>query len=308
VTHTQRLLNYVVPDKVHVLSSGRIVKSGGKELALELEAKGYGWLEGRTPPRRARAPARSGDDEGRPDPRDRRPPHCRSPAKWWIRRRPGPWLTRRAPRPSRLSRDGIPGRSERSGASRTWSRSSARSTRSRPACPPIPPPQVVEERSWGLSRAAARLPERRVSAELSGTEGFPRCPAVGLRERSRAKDARSRRTSAPDRCEAPVLRRAQQRLWEDGACLHWPRGPSCRPDPDRLPDQPNASAMTSPASSSSPEARSQATIVETYGPLPAVSDAQMPAGTRPGTGSPRATTSPTRSTRSSWARARSSTT
>jgi Fe-S cluster assembly ATP-binding protein len=45
VTHYQRLLNYIVPDHVHVLSSGRIVKSGGRELALELEAKGYGWIE-----------------------------------------------------------------------------------------------------------------------------------------------------------------------------------------------------------------------------------------------------------------------
>jgi Fe-S cluster assembly ATP-binding protein len=45
VTHYQRLLNYIVPDFVHVLSEGRIVKSGSKELALELEEKGYGWLE-----------------------------------------------------------------------------------------------------------------------------------------------------------------------------------------------------------------------------------------------------------------------
>jgi Fe-S cluster assembly ATP-binding protein len=45
VTHYQRLLNYIVPDFVHVLSNGRIVKSGGKELALELEDRGYGWLE-----------------------------------------------------------------------------------------------------------------------------------------------------------------------------------------------------------------------------------------------------------------------
>lgn len=45
VTHYQRLLNYIVPDHVHILMSGRIVKSGGKELALELEEKGYGWLE-----------------------------------------------------------------------------------------------------------------------------------------------------------------------------------------------------------------------------------------------------------------------
>ncbi|ADE13869.1 FeS assembly ATPase SufC [Nitrosococcus halophilus Nc 4] len=45
VTHYQRLLNYIVPDYVHVLSQGRIVKSGDKKLALELEEKGYGWLE-----------------------------------------------------------------------------------------------------------------------------------------------------------------------------------------------------------------------------------------------------------------------
>jgi Fe-S cluster assembly ATP-binding protein len=45
VTHYQRLLNYIVPDLVHVLTEGRIVRSGGKELALELEEKGYVWLE-----------------------------------------------------------------------------------------------------------------------------------------------------------------------------------------------------------------------------------------------------------------------
>src|SRR5213082_4188158 len=45
VTHYQRLLNYIVPDQVHVLTDGRIVRSGGKELALELEEKGYGWVE-----------------------------------------------------------------------------------------------------------------------------------------------------------------------------------------------------------------------------------------------------------------------
>ncbi len=45
VTHYQRLLNYIVPDFVHVLYNGRLVKSGSKALALELEEKGYGWLE-----------------------------------------------------------------------------------------------------------------------------------------------------------------------------------------------------------------------------------------------------------------------
>jgi Fe-S cluster assembly ATP-binding protein len=44
VTHYQRLLNYIVPDFVHVLAQGRIIRSGGKELALELEEKGYDWL------------------------------------------------------------------------------------------------------------------------------------------------------------------------------------------------------------------------------------------------------------------------
>src|SRR3989442_12498348 len=54
VTHYQRLLNYIVPDFVHVLSDGRIVRSGGKDLALELEQKGYAWLE------ESAEPARSG--------------------------------------------------------------------------------------------------------------------------------------------------------------------------------------------------------------------------------------------------------
>jgi Fe-S cluster assembly ATP-binding protein len=45
VTHYQRLLNHIIPDRVHVLSAGRIVKSGGKDLAHELEARGYEWLE-----------------------------------------------------------------------------------------------------------------------------------------------------------------------------------------------------------------------------------------------------------------------
>ncbi|HEY4658358.1 MAG TPA: Fe-S cluster assembly ATPase SufC, partial [Gemmatimonadaceae bacterium] len=44
VTHYQRLLNYIIPDVVHVLVHGKIVKSGGKELALELEARGYDWV------------------------------------------------------------------------------------------------------------------------------------------------------------------------------------------------------------------------------------------------------------------------
>jgi Fe-S cluster assembly ATP-binding protein len=55
VTHYQRLLNFIVPDFVHVLVDGRIAKSGGKELALELEAKGYEWLTGVPEPASAQA-------------------------------------------------------------------------------------------------------------------------------------------------------------------------------------------------------------------------------------------------------------
>ena len=76
VTHYQRLLNYIVPDYVHVLSNGRIAMSGGKELALELEAKGYEWVEAASP---AGAGRRAAGERGRPagprDPVERR--HCR---------------------------------------------------------------------------------------------------------------------------------------------------------------------------------------------------------------------------------------
>ncbi|MFI5179986.1 MAG: Fe-S cluster assembly ATPase SufC [Thermoanaerobaculia bacterium] len=58
ITHYQRLLAYIVPDTVHVLADGRIVKTGGKELAVELEEKGYGWLG-------AGAPTAAGGEEAR---------------------------------------------------------------------------------------------------------------------------------------------------------------------------------------------------------------------------------------------------
>jgi Fe-S cluster assembly ATP-binding protein len=55
VTHYQRLLDYIVPDQVHVLAEGRIVRSGDKSLALELEEKGYGFLETSSSPSTAAA-------------------------------------------------------------------------------------------------------------------------------------------------------------------------------------------------------------------------------------------------------------
>jgi Fe-S cluster assembly ATP-binding protein len=57
ITHYQRLLDYLVPDRVHVLSKGRIAHSGGPELALELEARGYEWIGKQPPPSLAANPA-----------------------------------------------------------------------------------------------------------------------------------------------------------------------------------------------------------------------------------------------------------
>jgi Fe-S cluster assembly ATP-binding protein len=57
ITHYQRLLDYIVPDFVHVMVDGRIVRSGGKELALELEEKGYAWLESEVAGEPAAVPA-----------------------------------------------------------------------------------------------------------------------------------------------------------------------------------------------------------------------------------------------------------
>ena len=78
VTHYQRLLNYIVPDFLHVLVEGRIVRSGGKELALELEEKGYAWLEKEPPaltwPRRPLMEAVAVDTELRARTAPPRPP------------------------------------------------------------------------------------------------------------------------------------------------------------------------------------------------------------------------------------------
>ena len=59
ITHYQRLLDYIVPDRVHVMAGGRIASSGGKELALELEKKGYSWIEEQQPSKTGRAGARA---------------------------------------------------------------------------------------------------------------------------------------------------------------------------------------------------------------------------------------------------------
>jgi Fe-S cluster assembly ATP-binding protein len=68
VTHYQRILNYVEPDHVHVLLDGRVVRSGGKSLAVELEARGYDWIRDETRPRTSGATAAAVPDDGAADP------------------------------------------------------------------------------------------------------------------------------------------------------------------------------------------------------------------------------------------------
>ena len=130
ITHYQRLLNYIVPDFVHVLLDGRIVRSGGKELALELEEKGYAWLEGEVAPAvaadRPRVETMSGavtdGAAGASLPRAelRALPARAAGRRAW--RRSAPCAGRRSSAsPSSASRP----RGRRSGASPTWRRSPA---------------------------------------------------------------------------------------------------------------------------------------------------------------------------------------
>ena len=111
VTHYQRLLNYIVPDFVHVLANGRILKSGGKELALELEEKGYDWVTDRRRAAQAagaRDSSRGGDDvdSGRREQRGRSRTSRRSISWRPRRRRPSrhPVAAPRGVRPVRRAR------------------------------------------------------------------------------------------------------------------------------------------------------------------------------------------------------------
>ena len=113
MTHYQRLLNYIVPDFVHVLADGRIVRSGGKELALELEARGYEWVDAAAEALRVSEPYL----------RERRTPAGAGIAE-------GPELAGAAPaarRPTRFAAIGLPERrATRTGASRPSRRSRRR--------------------------------------------------------------------------------------------------------------------------------------------------------------------------------------
>ena len=155
VTHYQRLLEYIVPDHVHVLSDGRIVRSGGRELALELEEKGYGWLEGA-------AAERASDELGTGVGLDSR--RAAGP------RHPGAGVaggaSRRRPRGVRGARASRP-RGSRPGASPTSRRSPPRRSswrRPRPRAPTC----------WWPSTSCATAPPRPSSSTAASTSSCRR--------------------------------------------------------------------------------------------------------------------------------------
>ena len=177
VTHYQRLLDYIVPDFVHVLSGGRIVKSGGKELALELEEKGYGWIE-----------PRAGRRQNRHDTAGREASTVARDARRAAARRsalaPGPARSRGvALRRARVSRRCA----TRSGGSRTSRRSRrpSSSSRRRPdrargarrrSCTP-----TRRSASWSSTAASRR--------SCRGLPGFPRACASARWRRRRPNSA-----------------------------------------------------------------------------------------------------------------------
>ncbi len=177
VTHYQRLLNYIVPDFLHVLVEGQIVRSGGKELALELEERGYAWLE------KEPAPARR---------RQRRP---------W---KPSP---KRRGSPRTLDRGG-----DRSGEP-AWLAARRRAARERFEKLGFPTPKIEEWRytsvgpivdtPWRHDRDAAG-PAVRLEGPAAGVRVLSLAQALerGAGARSKRASARSR---APNRTPSPLL-------------------------------------------------------------------------------------------------------
>ena len=213
ITHYQRLLDYIVPDFVHVLSDGRIVRSGGKELALELEQKGYGWLGGSGGAMSALDAARDHYAGSAPRLRGERRPPRPGLAALAARARP-----RRAS-PSRASR----ARGSRSGATRTWRRSrSCASSWPRRAASAVEPRRGRGARLPGLRVQRLRLRGRPLPA---GALLAPRALAGACASRAWPSCARS----APERLAGRLGRLADPKrhpfvalgtaFLDDGACL-----------------------------------------------------------------------------------------
>ena len=209
ITHYQRLLDYIVPDFVHVLADGRIVRSGGKELALELEEKGYAWLE-------------AGGERSRARDRIARA-HYRARLRCASRRGSGDdepaWLHRRCASDAidRFARDrAFPRRATRTGATRT-SRRRATALRARRARTGAGVTRADIDRLSppGPGWHASRLRQRPVRAGALGAAGaLPAGVQVGQPRRGAAGAAAPSRSNLGSlaRAEEHAVRRAQHRL------------------------------------------------------------------------------------------------
>ena len=256
VTHYQRLLNYIVPDFVHVLSDGRIVKSGGKELALELEEKGYGWLE---------AGGAWVDDEDMAQVEENNQPWLAALEKPARGARAGCRICASAARRRVRARVSRPC-ATRSGDSRT-------SRRSRDGVRAAAPPGVAHRGE--LARSATL---NAGYGWCSSTAASPRSCRVDqhCRPASRAMSLAAASTSAltsssatSGSCGVSTTRasRAQHRVHEDGAFLHPSRDGVVVEQPLQIvfvsTGEPAARRATHPRADRR-RRRSQARIVETY--------------------------------------------
>ena len=274
VTHYQRLLNYIVPDFLHVLVEGRIARSGGKELALELEEKGYAWLE-KEPPASAARPGLVMEAVAE----DRARPALRSLGEAYREKRapgdPG-WLAeirrvgferfRELGFPTPTTRPGGTRASGRSGRCRSsWRRRGVAGQR------PHPSP-LAGKRAFSSSSSTAGIPERsplRTSARRprSGQPEGRSGPGPGVREPHLAKITRDGNAFA-------ALNTA---LFDEARSSGSRPGGRHAADSPRLSSEPIFGPTVShPRVLVLAEAGSQASVVETYVGMPGALSSPTP--------------------------------
>ena len=219
VTHYQRLLDYIVPDFVHVLSDGRIVKSGGKELALELEEKGYGWIEAAEPASRCTADASDSDDPGRRTERSARSSTLRCELRALVSRPRSALSSAVAARAARAARHGSPRsasrrRATRSGASPASRRSPAPICRRRAAAVAVDearPGELPATRTAAHAPGVRERPLRAVAVATAGAAGRA-SPSARWPRPSTSDPARRASCSAATSTRQPRVRRAEHRV------------------------------------------------------------------------------------------------
>ena len=229
VTHYQRLLNYIIPDFVHVLVEGRIADSGGKELALELEAKGYAWLE--------KEPAGAERDEPRRRGEGRLPGELRRFARAPLGRGSGLARSLRTTAMARFAERGFPTTRTRPGDTRAWRPSPARSSG-----PPRPARRegAADGRSQDLRLRGTRRHRGRLRQRPLRSGRSRRRPAgvavLSLRQALEREPELWRPISAASASPGGRFADLNTAFVDDGACVFIPAGRHVRGnDPPRLP-------------------------------------------------------------------------